>query len=118
MNSTDYQVQQLQLRVRELETRVLQLEDRVVFNPPVQPQQDEAWKAEQKAFADEAVKWATEALSDPKHPATIAAREYYGTAQRKPLPSYEIVTMYDERPTSDGDMIAFARAIEHAHGIK
>jgi hypothetical protein len=39
-------------------------------------------------------------------------------AQRKPLPAHEIVTMYDERPTGDSDMIAFARAIEAAHGIK
>jgi hypothetical protein len=39
-------------------------------------------------------------------------------AQRKPLLASEIVTMYAERPTSDNDMIAFARAIEAAHGIK
>ena len=38
-------------------------------------------------------------------------------AQRKPLPAHEIVTMYEENPTSDSDMIAFARAIEAAHGI-
>lgn len=38
--------------------------------------------------------------------------------QRQPLPAHEIVTMYDESPTSDSDMIAFARAIEKAHGIK
>jgi len=36
----------------------------------------------------------------------------------KPLPSHEIVMMYEENPTSDGDMIAFAREIEAAHGIK
>jgi hypothetical protein len=38
-------------------------------------------------------------------------------AQRQPLPAHEIVTMYEESPTSDSDMIAFARAIEAAHGI-
>jgi hypothetical protein len=38
-------------------------------------------------------------------------------APRKPLPAHEIVTMYEESPTSDSDMIAFARAIEAAHGI-
>lgn len=51
---------------------------------PKQPQQqDEAWKTEQKALADEAVKCAIEALSDPNHPATIAAREYYNTTHSK-----------------------------------
>lgn len=48
---------------------------------PAQPQQDDAWKAEQKTLADEAVKCATEALANPNHPATMAAREYYGAAQ-------------------------------------
>lgn len=38
-------------------------------------------------------------------------------AQRQPLPAHEIVTMYEENPTSDSDMIAFARTIEAAHGI-
>jgi hypothetical protein len=38
--------------------------------------------------------------------------------QRKPLLASEIVTMYAERPTSDNDMMEFARAIEAAHGIK
>jgi len=38
--------------------------------------------------------------------------------QRKPLLASEIVTMYAECPTSDNDMIDFARAIEAAHGIK
>jgi hypothetical protein len=37
--------------------------------------------------------------------------------QRQPLPAHEIVTMYEESPTSDSDMIAFARAIERKHGI-
>ena len=37
--------------------------------------------------------------------------------QRKPLPVSEIVTIYDESPTGDSDMIAFARAIERAHRI-
>ena len=38
--------------------------------------------------------------------------------RRKPLLASEIVTMYAECPTSDNDMIEFARAIEAAHGIK
>lgn len=38
-------------------------------------------------------------------------------AAREPLPSFEIVGMYDEQPTCDADMIEFARAIEAAHGI-
>ena len=37
---------------------------------------------------------------------------------RKPLLASDIVTMYDENPRSDSEMIAFARAIEAAHGIK
>ncbi len=52
------------------------------------------------------------------------ARRYAGNAdfwrekaKRQPLPAHEIVTMYEESPTSDSDMIAFARAIERAHGI-
>jgi len=88
MNSTDYQVHLLQQRVHDLETRMLQLEDRVVFNPPVAVQ-DEAWKSEQKALADEAIECATEALRDPDHPATIAAREYYAT-QPKHEPTIDL----------------------------
>ena len=38
--------------------------------------------------------------------------------QRKPLLASEIVTMYAECPTSDNDMIDFARVIEAAHGRK
>ena len=38
--------------------------------------------------------------------------------QRKPLLTSDIVTMYDESPRSDNEMIEFARAIEAAHGIK
>jgi len=38
--------------------------------------------------------------------------------QRKPLLASEIVTMYAECPTSDNDMIEFARAIEAKHDIK
>ena len=38
--------------------------------------------------------------------------------QRKPLHASEIVTMYAECPTSDKDMVDFARAVEAAHGIK
>jgi hypothetical protein len=42
---------------------------------------------------------------------------YTTPPQRKPLLASEIVTMYDESPTGDSDMIAFARAIERAHDI-
>ena len=38
--------------------------------------------------------------------------------QRQPLLASDIVTMYEENPRSDSEMIAFARAIEAAHGIK
>ncbi len=56
-----------------------------------QQQQDDAWKAEQKTLADEAVKCATEALANPNHPATMAAREYYGAAQpQEPVARIEI----------------------------
>jgi hypothetical protein len=36
----------------------------------------------------------------------------------RPLPDHEIVTLYDESPTGDSDMIKFARAIESANNIK
>ena len=39
-------------------------------------------------------------------------------SQRKPLLASDIVTMYEESPNCDADMIEFARAIEAAHGIK
>ena len=48
----------------------------------------------------------------------LALIDHTSPPQRQPLPAHEIVTMYDESPTSDSDMIAFARAIEQAHGIK
>ena len=47
-----------------------------------------------------------------------AADLYTSPPQRKPLLASDIVTMYDENPRSDSEMIAFARAIEAAHGIK
>lgn len=34
-----------------------------------------------------------------------------------PIPAHELVTMYDERPTSDLEMIEFAREVERRHGI-
>ena len=37
--------------------------------------------------------------------------------QRKPLTDEQIYDMYNE-PRSDAEMLAFARAIEAAHGIK
>jgi len=42
-----------------------------------EPVQDEAWKAEQKALADAAIKCATEAIADVNGPIK-AVREYYG----------------------------------------
>jgi hypothetical protein len=45
-------------------------------------------------------------------------KRYYTTPpQRKPLTDEQIYDMYNE-PRSDAEMIAFARAIEAAHGIK
>ena len=34
-----------------------------------------------------------------------------------PIPDHELVTMYGERPTSDLEMIEFAREVERRHGI-
>ena len=50
-------------------------------------------------------------------PASTATSEDVRLA-RKPLPAHEIVTLYEENPRSDSDMIDFARAVEAAHGIK
>ena len=48
----------------------------------------------------------------------IGAFPVYTTPpQRKPLTDEQIMEMYNE-PRSDAEMIAFARAIEAAHGIK
>jgi hypothetical protein len=50
------------------------------------PVQDEAWKAKQKALAQEALECAAEAMSDPDNQAAKAVREYYGaTAQPAPV---------------------------------
>lgn len=38
--------------------------------------------------------------------------------ERKPIPAPDLVMMYEESPTSDADMIEFARAVEAFHGIK
>ena len=47
------------------------------------------------------------------------AKPLYTTPpQRKPLLASDIVTMYEENPRCDADMVEFARAIEAAHGIK
>jgi len=42
---------------------------------------------------------------------------YTTPQQRKPLTDEQIYDMYNE-PRSDAEMLAFARAIEAAHGIK
>ena len=48
----------------------------------------------------------------------VGGRLYTKTlSYQTPLPAHEIVTMYDESPTCDADMIEFARAIEAAHNI-
>ena len=41
---------------------------------------------------------------------------YTAPPQRKPLTEEEIYEMYNE-PRSDAEMVAFARAVERAHGI-
>lgn len=43
---------------------------------------------------------------------------YTAPPQRKPLLASDIVTMYEENPRCDADMVEFARAIEAAHSIK
>ena len=55
--------------------------------PPAQSAhvQDEAWKAEQKALAAEAIKCATETIADADGPIN-EVREYYGAAQPAPVP--------------------------------
>ena len=47
---------------------------------------------------------------------TVMLDQTYHDAQRKPLTDEQIMEMYNE-PRSDAEMIAFARAIEAAHGI-
>ena len=44
-------------------------------------------------------------------------KAYAAPPQRKPLTEEEIYDMYNE-PRSDAEMVAFARAVEAAHGIK
>ncbi len=39
-------------------------------------------------------------------------------AAMKPIPAYDLVSRYAERPTSDREMIEFARAVEAHHGIR
>ena len=46
----------------------------------------------------------------------IGTKLYTAPPQRKPLTEEEIYEMYNE-PRSDAEMVAFARAIERAHGI-
>ena len=44
------------------------------------------------------------------------AQLYLAPPQRKPLTEEEIYGMYSE-PSSDAEMVEFARAVERAHGI-
>ena len=52
----------------------------------------------------------------PEHKRTILTTPVE-PPQRKPLTDEQIYDMYNE-PRSDAEMIAFARSIEAAHGIK
>jgi hypothetical protein len=56
-------------------------------------------------------------LARLKGDGSTVAPLYTSPPQRKPLLASDIVTMYDENPRSDSEMIAFARAIEAKHGI-
>ena len=47
----------------------------------------------------------------------IGTKLYTSPPASKPLTDEQIMEMYNE-PRSDAEMIAFARAIEAAHGIK
>lgn len=49
-------------------------------------------------------------------PSDARSQWVIGPPQRKPLTEEEIYTLYSE-PCSDAEMVAFARAIERAHGI-
>ena len=66
--------------------------------------------------------YASQSIMDEVHSTAriimqAALNQITSPPQRQPLQAHEIVTMYDESPTSDSDMIAFARAIEQAHSI-
>ena len=88
------------------------------------------WEAEEQPFYELSVQAITavkEALAQPEQPKVrtgncllvgVCASEGHKIApQRKPLTDEEIYDMYNE-PRSDAEMIAFAKAIEAAHGIK
>ena len=62
--------------------------------------------------------WRLEYMSLPvgKHKLYTQQYTYIAPPQRKPLTDEQIMEMYNE-PRSDAEMIAFARAIEAAHGI-
>jgi hypothetical protein len=53
----------------------------------------------------------------PREQANEIEPLYTTPPQRKPLPVDQIYEMYSE-PSSDAEMVEFARAIERAHGIK
>lgn len=64
---------------------------------------------------------------DGGHPCSVTGKPVYvwrplsdltwQNSSTAPIPVDVLVGMYDESPTSDGDMIAFARAVERHHGI-
>lgn len=45
-------------------------------------------------------------------------RDHPPASHLVPIPDHELVTMYAEAPSSDSEMIEFARAVEARHGIK
>jgi hypothetical protein len=90
---------------------------------PAEPVQEPvAWRWGYRSVTTGEMDWRgyVEIAAHPnlRSPAIIMEPLYAVPPQRKPLLASEIVTMYDESPKGDSDMIAFARAIEAAHGIK
>jgi hypothetical protein len=99
-----------------------------VAHPLAQPEHEPvAWKLVPIKPTDEMLKAMDECSTegyDERLYAGHAASVYMAAVdvaptppQRKPLTDEEIYDMYNE-PRSDAEMIAFARAIEAAHGIK
>ena len=60
------------------------------------------------------MEWLLNRLNSTLQPAPQRSED---TTQKKPLTDEQIMDMYNE-PRSDAEMLAFARAIEAAHGIK
>ena len=87
--------------------------------PTAQPEQEPvAWRFRSGTWFNREVHWRyIDTLEGAK--GLLGLEPLYTTPpQRKPLLASDIVMMYDENPRSDSEMIAFARAIEAAHGIR